>query len=136
MRLRREASGPKSPPFRAALLRATAWMSSCKISRKRSKVVFPLKSLPPNRVAPNGCWNCPHEIVIGPRLRSYNRAARLGLASRQWQPPYLRQKRQCRAAFNSDPRQQAIEDGPAAAFGETRRPLRRRYLAPKILLRT
>jgi predicted RNase H-like HicB family nuclease len=68
--------------------------------------------------------------------RIINRAARLGLASRQWQPSYLWQKRQCRAAFNSDPRQQAIEDGPAAAFGEACRTFRRRSLAPKILLRT
>src|SRR6202022_1339966 len=36
-----------------------------------------------------------------------------------------------RAAFNSDPRQQAVEEGPAAAFGEARGYFRRRSLAAR-----
>src|ERR1700737_4290842 len=40
MRRRRGASGPKSLLFQAALLKATAWMNSCKIFMKRLKDVF------------------------------------------------------------------------------------------------
>src|SRR5260370_7599364 len=40
MRQRRGASGPKSLLFQAALLKATAWMNSCKIFMKRLKDVF------------------------------------------------------------------------------------------------
>src|SRR5260370_33526899 len=40
MRLRRGASGPKSPLFQAAPLKAIAWMSSCKIFMKRLKDVY------------------------------------------------------------------------------------------------
>jgi len=69
------AFGPKSPPFRAALLKATAWMSSCEIFVKRLKAAFRLKSPHPSAGAPNGCWNCLHEILIRPRLRSYRRAS-------------------------------------------------------------
>src|SRR5437764_13892943 len=129
MRLRRAASGPKSLPFRAVLRKATAWMSSCKIFAKRLKDVFRLKSPRPNRAAPNGCWNCLHEILIRPRLRSYRRASWLDPASRKWQSSYLRQEWKRRAAFNSDPRQQAAEDGPAT-FGEARGDFRRRFLTP------
>src|SRR2546423_13710149 len=99
MRLRRAASGPKSLPFRAVLRKATAWMSSCKIFAKRLKDVFRLKSPRPNRAAPNGCWNCLHEILIRPRLRSYRRASWLDPASRKWQSSYLRQEWKRRAAF-------------------------------------
>jgi len=41
MWLRKEAFGPKSPPFQAVLPKATAWMNLCKISMKRSKGAFP-----------------------------------------------------------------------------------------------
>jgi predicted RNase H-like HicB family nuclease len=44
-----------------------------------------------NPVAPNGCWSYLCEIVIRPRLRPDYRAARLDIASCQWQPLYLRQ---------------------------------------------
>src|SRR6266404_9867438 len=131
MRLRRGASGPKFPLFQAALLKAIAWMNSCKTFMKRSKDVSRLKSPRPSPAAPNGCWNCLHEIVIRSRLRSYRRASWLDPASRQWQPSYLWLKWKYRAAFNSNPWQQAFEDGPAAAFGEACRNFGRRSLAAR-----
>src|SRR6266403_3364860 len=130
MRLRKGAFGPKPPHFLAALPKATAWMNSCKIFARRLKDVFRLKSPRPSRAAPNGCWNCLHEILIRPRLRSYRRASWLDSASRKWQPSYLRQEWKPRAAFNSDPRQQAAEDGPASTFGEARGDFGRRSLTP------
>jgi len=43
-----------------------------------------------------------------------------GSASHKWQPSYLRQEWKHRSAFNSDPRQQAAEDGLSSTFGEAR----------------
>src|SRR5258705_10826439 len=117
MRLRKGDFGPKFPPFQAALLRVTVWMNSCEIFMKRLKRPFPLRSPPPNRAAPNGCWNCLHEIRFRSRLRPDDRATRLDIGSCQRLPPYLRQERQCRPAVGSYPRQQAIEDRSVAAFG-------------------
>src|SRR5216683_9466 len=42
MWLRKEAFGPKSPPFPAALPKATAWMNLSRIFVKRSQDVFQL----------------------------------------------------------------------------------------------
>src|SRR5437763_12833445 len=120
MRRRRAASGTRYPPFPAALAKATAWTNSCKTFMKQLKGVSRLKSPHLNPVAPNGCWSYLCEIVIRPRLRPDCRAARLDIASCQWQPSYLRQERQRRAALGSDPRQQAVEGRPAAASDEAR----------------
>jgi hypothetical protein len=35
----------------------------------------------------------------------------MGIASRQWQPPHLRQERQRREAFSSDPRNKLLKTG-------------------------
>src|SRR3954452_23851732 len=95
---------------------------------KRSKDVYPLKSLRPSRAAQSGCWNCLHEVDIRPGLRSNGRASRLDLASHQRKPSYLRQDRQHRPAFNSYSWAAGLEKGFVAALGEARRYLRRGHL--------
>src|SRR5882757_6086761 len=101
---------------------------------KRSRDVYPLKSLRPSRAAQSGCWNCLHEIGIRPRLRSYGRASRLDLASHQRQPSYLRQDGEHCPAFDSYSRQSGIEKRFVAALGEARRYFRRGYLNMERLL--